>query len=32
MKKSAKFFSSLFFNVYNENMFTIEIEDERAAP
>ena len=29
--KSAKFFSSLFFNVYNENMFTIEIEDGREA-
>ena len=30
--KTAKFFSSLFFDVYNENMFTIEIEDGREAP
>ena len=30
--KSANFFSSLFFNVYNENMFTIEIENGREAP
>ena len=30
--KSAKFIFSLFFNVYNENMFTIEIEDGRHKP
>ena len=30
--KSAKFFLSLFFNVYNKNMFTIEIEDGCEAP
>ena len=29
--KSANFLF-LFFNVYNENMFTIEIEDGREAP
>ena len=27
--KSGKLFSFLFFNVYNEKMFTIEIEDGR---
>jgi len=30
--KSAKFFFPLFFNVYNENTFTIEIEDGREVP
>ena len=30
--KSANLGSSLFFNVNNENMFTIEIEDGREAP
>ena len=29
--KVNSFSSSLFFNVYNENMFTIEIEDGRDA-
>ena len=29
--KSANFFV-LFYNVQKENMFTIEIEDEREAP
>ena len=30
--KSAKFFSSLLLNVYNENTFTMGIEDGREAP
>ena len=30
--KIREIFLSLFFNVYNENMFTIEIEDGREAP
>ena len=30
--KISEIFFSLFFNVYNENMFTFEIEDGREAP
>ena len=30
--KSANFFCFLFYSVYNEKMFTTEIEDGREAP
>ena len=32
LMKSAKLIFSLLFNVYNENMFTIELEGGREAP